>query len=104
VARDLGAGPLQTLRRITIPLSGRGLFGAAALTFFLSCGDYITPVLLGGTSSSQTFGTTIATQLITNGNYPLGAALSFVMIALFAVYALVLGGAMKALRFLPRGA
>jgi spermidine/putrescine transport system permease protein len=103
VARDLGAGPIQTLRRVTIPLSGRGVLGAATLTFFLSCGDYITPVLLGGTSSSQTFGTTIATQLITNGNYPLGAALSFVMIAMFAIYALLLAGAMKTLRFLPRG-
>jgi spermidine/putrescine transport system permease protein len=103
VARDLGAGPFQTLRRITLPLSGRGLFGAAALTFFLSCGDYITPVLLGGTSSSQTFGVTIANQLITNGNYPLGAAISFVMIALFAVYAVVLAGGLRSVRLLPRG-
>ena len=104
VSRDLGAGPVQTLRRITMPLSGRGILGAAALTFFLSCGDYITPVLLGGTSSSQTFGVTIATQLITNGNYPLGAAISFVMLAMFAIYALVLGAGLKALRFLPRDA
>jgi spermidine/putrescine transport system permease protein len=103
VSRDLGAGPIQTLRRITLPLTGRGLFGAAALAFFLSCGDYITPVLLGGTTSSQTFGVTIATQLITNGNYPSGAAISFVMIGMFVVYAIVLGAGLKALRFLPRG-
>jgi spermidine/putrescine transport system permease protein len=102
-SRDLGAGPLQTFRRITLPLSGRGVYGAAALAFFLSCGDYITPVLLGGTTSTQTFGTTIATQLLTNGNYPLGAAISFVMMAAFVVYAIVLGGGMKTLRLLPRG-
>ena len=70
VARDLGAGPVQTLRRIMDPLSGRGLYGAAALTFFLSCGDYITPAFLGVTSR-QTIGTTISTQLVTTGNYPL---------------------------------
>jgi spermidine/putrescine transport system permease protein len=102
-ARDLGAGPFQTLRRITLPLSGRGLFAAAALAFFLSCGDYITPVLLGGTTSTQTFGTTIATQLLTNGNYPLGAAISFATLALFLIYAVALAVGLKSLRLLPRG-
>src|SRR5581483_3248117 len=48
VSRDLGAGRFQTLRRITLPLSGRAVFAAAALTFFLSSGDYITPEFLGG--------------------------------------------------------
>jgi spermidine/putrescine transport system permease protein len=101
VARDLGAGPAQTLRRITVPLSGRGLYGAAALTFFLSCGDYITPAFLGGVSSSQTIGTTISTQLVTTGNYPLGAALSFAMIVMFIVYAVVLYAVLRGCRLLP---
>src|SRR5207253_6115651 len=43
VSRDLGAGPFQTLRRVSLPLTGRAVFGAAALSFFLSCGDYVTP-------------------------------------------------------------
>ena len=45
----------QILRRITLPLSGAALFGATIFVFFLSAGDYITPVFLGGTRSSGTF-------------------------------------------------
>lgn len=104
VSRDLGAGRFQTLRRITLPLSGRAVFAAAALTFFLSSGDYITPEFLGGPSSSQTFGTVIATQITMNGNYPLGAAMSFVMTGGFIVYIAVLFAGMRTTRLLPRSA
>jgi spermidine/putrescine transport system permease protein len=104
VARDLGAGRAETLWRVTLPLSGRALFGAALLTFFLSCGDYITPAFLGGASSSQTFGTTIASAISIEANYPLGAALSFVMVAGFLVYGLGLLGALRFGRLLPRTA
>ena len=66
-----------------LPLSGNAIFGAALFVFFLSAGDYITPVFLGGIGSSATFGTLIADQLSTTLNYPLGAAIAFVMLALF---------------------
>jgi spermidine/putrescine transport system permease protein len=102
VSRDLGAGPFQTLRRVTLPITGRGLLGASALAFFLSCGDYITPAFLGGPATSQTFGTTIATAIQTDGNYPLGAALSFVMIALFLLYAAILVVVFRRAKLLPR--
>ena len=64
-ARDLGASRAMTLRRIMLPLSGAALFGATLFVFFLSAGDYITPVFLGGVGSSGTFGTLIADQLCT---------------------------------------
>jgi spermidine/putrescine transport system permease protein len=101
-SRDLGAGPFQTFRRVTLPLTGRGVLGAATLAFFLSCGDYITPAFLGGPSTSQTFGTTIASAISTDGNYPLGAALSFVMIALFLLYTGILVLVMRRAKLLPR--
>ncbi len=100
-ARDLGASRLTTLRRVTLPLSGSALFGSAALTFFLSCGDYVTPAFLGGPSTSSTFGTVIAAQVTTDGNYPLSAALSFTMVLLFVVYAAVLFAALRGARLLP---
>ena len=103
-ARDLGAGKAQSLRRVIMPLSGGALFGASALSFFLSAGDYVTPSFLGGVASSQTFGTTIATAITTEGNYPLGSALSFVMIGLFLVYAGVLYIGLRAAHLLPRTA
>jgi spermidine/putrescine transport system permease protein len=102
-ARDLGAGRLQTLWRITLPLSGPALFGSAALAFFLSCGDYITPAFLGGPTTSSTLGTLIFSQITTDGNYPLSAALSFSTMALFFIYALALFSILRGSRLLPRG-
>jgi spermidine/putrescine transport system permease protein len=101
-ARDLGASRWMTLRRITLPLSGTALFGATLFVFFLSSGDYITPVFLGGIGSSATFGTLIADQLTTALNYPLGAAIAFVMITLFLIVVLALRLGMRAAGLLPR--
>jgi len=103
-ARDLGAGRAQALRRVIIPPSGAALLGASALCFFLSAGDYVTPAFLGGVASSQTLGTTIATVIQTEGNYPLGSALSFGMLLVFAIYAAVLFVSLRAAHFLPRRA
>jgi spermidine/putrescine transport system permease protein len=101
-SRDLGASAWTTLRRITLPLAGNALFGATLFVFFLSAGDYITPVFLGGIGSSATFGTLIADQLGTTLNYPLGAATAFVMFVLFAVVVVVLRVSMRAGGLLPR--
>jgi len=101
-SRDLGASAWTTLRRITLPLAGNALFGAALFVFFLSAGDYITPVFLGGIGSSATFGTLIADQLGTTLNYPLGAATAFVMFVLFAIVVVVLRVSMRAGGLLPR--
>ncbi|HTG48218.1 MAG TPA: ABC transporter permease [Actinomycetota bacterium] len=100
-ARDLGASRWMTLRRIVFPLSGTALFGATLFVFFLSAGDYITPVFLGGIGSSGTFGTLIADQLSTTLNYPLGASIAFVMLALFAAVVVLLRLGMRAAGLLP---
>ncbi len=101
-ARDLGASRWLTLRRITLPLSGSALFGATLFVFFLSAGDYITPVFLGGIGSSATFGTLISDQLSTTLNYPLGASIAFVMLAVFLVVVVALRLAMRSAGLLPR--
>lgn len=100
-ARDLGASRTMTLRRITLPLCGSAVFGATLFVFFLSAGDYITPVFLGGVGSSGTFGTLIADQLSTTLNYPLGAAIAFVMLALFLVLVVLFRLAMRVGGLLP---
>jgi spermidine/putrescine transport system permease protein len=101
-ARDLGASRSRTLWKITLPLTGNALFGATLFVFFLSAGDYITPVFLGGIGSSATFGTLIADQLSTTLNYPLGAAIAFVMLALFLVMVVMLRLGMRGAGLLPR--
>ena len=80
-AWDLGAGRFQALWRVTLPLSGPAVLATIALVFFLSAGDYVTPVLVGGIDSS-TLGTAIATNIGPVGNYGLGAALSIFLVAL----------------------
>jgi spermidine/putrescine transport system permease protein len=101
-ARDLGASRSTTLRKILLPLSGSALFGTTLFVFFLSAGDYITPVFLGGIGSSATFGTLIADQLSTTLNYPLGAAIAFVMLTLFLVLVVLLRIGMRTAGLLPR--
>lgn len=102
--RDLGARPLTVFTRVTLPLVGPALLSAIVFTFFLSAGDYLTPLLLGG-SEGSTYGTVISDQLKLTGNYPLGAALSFVMVAAFALAYAVVRLSMRSLGLLPtRGA
>jgi spermidine/putrescine transport system permease protein len=81
-ARDQGAGPLRSVVRVALPLSTRGLNAAFALCFIIAAGDYVTPQLVGGTSGQQ-IGNVIADQFGVSFNWPLGAALSFVLL-LFA--------------------
>jgi spermidine/putrescine transport system permease protein len=100
-ACDLGAAPGEVIRRIVIPLSGTALLSATMFTFFVSAGDFITPVFLGGRNSA-TFGTAIADELRLTSNYALGSALSFIMLFGFAVSYLLVKYPMKLVGFLPR--
>jgi spermidine/putrescine transport system permease protein len=99
-ARDLGAGGMQVLSRITLPLTGHALLSVAAVTFFLSAGDYVTPVLVGGLDSA-TVGTVIATRIGPAGDYGTGAALSFVVLAGFALVFVGIRTGMRAAHLLP---
>jgi spermidine/putrescine transport system permease protein len=85
-ARDLGASASQVLTRVVIPQSLTGLFSAFAFCFLLAAGDYVTPMLLGGTSGSM-LGQFVLLEFSTNFNWPAGSALSFGL--LFACLALI---------------
>jgi spermidine/putrescine transport system permease protein len=85
-ARDLGASPLRTFSRVVLPLSMTGAIGAFVYTFILTSGDYITPALLGGTSSTS-LANIVSDEFVALGNRPAGAAISVLMLVLFfAVY------------------
>lgn len=95
-ARDLGASAWQVLTRVILPQALPGLFSAFAFSFLLAAGDYVTPMLLGGTSGSM-LGQFVLLEFSTNFNWPAGSALSFgLLFACLAVIALVavLGGRM----------
>ncbi len=85
-ARDLGANSFRTFSTIVLPLSITGAIGALVYTFILTSGDYITPALLGGTQSTA-LANVVSDQFLALGDRPEGAAISFVMLAVFfAVY------------------
>jgi spermidine/putrescine transport system permease protein len=99
VARDLGSGGVHLLRTVLIPMSLPGIRTAFAFAFLLAAGDFVTPALVGGTQGIM-IGNVIADQFRGIGsNWPLGAALAFVMmVALLAIYF----AAMQALRWTTR--
>src|SRR5262249_8709914 len=74
-ARDLGATATQTFMKVILPLARTGVFSAAAFCFVIAAGDYVTPMLLGGTSGSM-LGQFVAIEFSTRFNWPAGAAMS----------------------------
>ena len=83
-ARNLGASPLRTFWAVTLPLSIRGVQAAFALCFIIAAGDYVTPQLVGG-ASGQLLGNVIVKWFGVAFDWPLGSALSFVLIAAMAL-------------------
>ena len=79
-ARDLGANPVQVVFGIVLPQCRAGLLAALAFSFLIAAGDYITPLFLGGTNGSM-IGMFIANQFSIRFDWPLGSAMSFLMMA-----------------------
>lgn len=80
-ARSLGAGPLQAFRRVTLPLSMPGLIAGVILIFVPVIGSFMEPRILGGKDAIM-LGPIIENQFTAVFNWPLGSALSFVMLAI----------------------
>ena len=80
-AGDLYATPRETFRYVTWPLSLPGVVAGTLLTFIPAAGDYINSKLLGNTQTVM-IGQVIDAQFLRVLNYPLAAALSFVLLVL----------------------
>ena len=78
-SKDLGVGPFQTFLRITLPLSMPGVLAGATFTFCLTFGDFVAPFLVGGPNGFMV-ANIVQTQFGAALNWPLGAALSIVML------------------------
>ncbi len=77
-AADLGDGPVKRFLRITLPLSMPGVIAAAIIEFIPTVGDYITPIMVGGPKGIM-IGQIVAAQFGAANNWPLGAALTIIM-------------------------
>ena len=83
-ARSLGAPFRTILLRLVLPLSLPGLAAGAVLIFVPVAGSFMEPRILGGRYGTF-YGTLIEDQFVTVFNWPLGAALSFILLAVVLV-------------------
>ena len=80
-AQDLGANFWQILVRVLLPLSLRGIGVGSLLVFIPAVGAFVTPDILGGAKSLMV-GNLIQNQFLKTLDWPLGAALSVVLMLL----------------------
>ena len=84
-SRDLGAKGFRTLRSVVVPLALPGIVAGSIFTFSLTLGDYITPLLVGG-SSSQLIGNVVYDSVNGQSNLPFAAAFATVPLAVMGAY------------------
>jgi len=94
-ANDLYANRWSAFRHVTFPLALPGVFAGSILTFIPALGDYVNATLLGAGTSTQMIGNVIQSRFLLQNDYPLAAALSFILMAAIviavSIYARVLG-------------
>jgi spermidine/putrescine transport system permease protein len=95
-ASDLGARPLARFRRVVLPLSMPGVLSAALVVFVPTVGDYVTPALVGGPSSTM-IGSIIQAQFGKANDWPFGAAVS--TLVMLVITAVILLAALAGRRF-----
>ena len=71
-----------------LPLALPGIVAGSIFTFSLTLGDYITPVLVGGTNS-QFIGNVVYDSVNQSSNLPFAAAFAVVPLAVMGVYLVV---------------
>jgi spermidine/putrescine transport system permease protein len=78
--KDLYASARQAFFRVTLPLTMPGVIAGVILTFIPASGDYINAEFLGGANNTM-IGNRIQSTYLEQSDYPLAAALSFLMMA-----------------------
>ena len=77
-ANDLGANPVQSFLKVTLPLSLPGVLSGITLVFLPAASSFFIPKLLGG-GQYVLVGNVIETQFLTSGDWNFGAAISLIM-------------------------
>ncbi|AZL58070.1 ABC transporter permease [Tabrizicola piscis] len=85
---DLYASRMQVLRRVILPIVKPGIIAGSILVFVPSLGAYVTPRVLGG-GKQMMIGNFIELQFLQGKNWPLGAALSMLLLVIVMVALLV---------------
>jgi putative spermidine/putrescine transport system permease protein len=85
---DLGARGWRTFRTVVLPLILPGVIAGSIFTFSLTLGDFITPLLVGG-SNSTLIGNVVYSEVGVANNVPFAAAFATVPLAIMGIYLLV---------------
>ena len=96
-ARVLGASRIKILMRLIIPLSLPGIAAGSVLIFIPVVGSFMEPRILGGREGTF-IGTIIEDQFTRVFNWPLGAALSFLMLFIILIIIMLSNRFSKSLR------
>ncbi len=93
---DLGARPITTFRRITLPLSLPGVMTGMSLVTVLLLGEYLIPQLLGG-GKIYFIGNALVDLFLQSRNWPLGSAIAVTLVlVVVTIMALAMRAASKA--------
>lgn len=84
-ARDLGAGPFQAFRLVTLPLSLPAILTGVVIIGLPMFGDYYTPDLLSGSPQTTLIGNQINFYIRGGQQVPVGAALVVVLMLVLSV-------------------
>jgi spermidine/putrescine transport system permease protein len=76
---DLGAKGRTTFRKVILPLTMSGIFSGSIMVFIPCLGYFFVSDILGG-GNSDVIGNLIERQFQSGNNWPLGAALSIILI------------------------
>lgn len=81
---DLGARPFQTFRKVILPQTMPGIVGGSVIVFIPSVGNFVVPDILGGAKTLM-IGNLIEQQFLSARNWPFGAALSMLVMAVVLI-------------------
>ena len=96
---DLGAKPAATFFKIILPLTSSGIFSGSIMVFIPCLGYFFVSDILGG-GNTDMIGNLIERQFQSGNNWPLGAALSIILIVVTLLLVKLyqkLGGDMESL-------
>ena len=96
---DLGAGPVRTLFEVILPLTSSGIFSGSIMVFIPCLGYFFVSNILGA-GNTDMIGNLIERQFKSANNWPLGAALSIILIVVTLILVKIyqkMGGDMDSL-------
>ncbi len=102
-AYDLYANRVQAFTKVILPLSLPGVFAGVLLNFVPAASDYVNAAVLGGPNNTM-IGNIIQDEYLSLQNYPIGAALSFTLMAILLIGIFVYARALGTEQVLEAGA